>query len=411
MSQPQSGNASGAHAQADAYYSNEEIDIKQLVRAIWRYRMHVVLLGVLGVCGGLGVSLWSGRYVSEGLFLTPKLSLAAYKQYEVALGNEQHLKAFVAANHLSDTQTEYLFTRLAAEPDALGKTIKPVFSITGKEAKAYDVQTTETGALLGIQISVGRKEKTGESPIKHLADYVRHTMMEVDLRDVFLTQCLASEAKELQLPIEQLRSDFTVSQMHERAEQLRDIMRRVPNAATVDSRQVVSLEAGKERYLSPTAQLVAVEVEITEAQLANERRKRELTETRLRKAYYCGARSLQQQYPIDQQLLAQLDKLHASIFAAEDAGNDVVKQVSGEIALERRAWDDRYIQLSRFVVEPDNGEHLQRKPGLAVGAMLGGVLGGGIGFVMALLLAWWRDHGEEVLSVDSDRPRRIGKQS
>lgn len=45
-------------------YAGDEVDLRQLVRAVWRYRWVVVALGILGGLAGLGVSQLSTRYVA-----------------------------------------------------------------------------------------------------------------------------------------------------------------------------------------------------------------------------------------------------------------------------------------------------------------------------------------------------------
>lgn len=380
-------------------YAGDEVDLRQLVRAIWRYRWVVVALGIVGGLVGLGVSQLSTRYVAEGLFLTPSLTLDSYKRYESALGNEQRLLAFIRANGLAGTQTEQQLLMLANVPGALAKAVRPAFTLTASDAKAFGIDTAEaSGKLLGITLRLERAELTAEAPILQLAEYVRHTMIEVDLADAILNQCLSFRGKEQELRSQQIQSDFSVLQLRQRAKHLRELIATIPGAAGVDNRQVISLEGGGERYLSPTAQLVAIELGIGDAELEAARRERDRQAVAIKKEYYCAGRDLQKQAPTGMAFLDQLAELHDKVLSKADSLQDVAEQAAIGLALERQAWASQYIERSRYVAAPDGGEQKRRNPGRAVGLALGGVIGGLFGLLFALGLAWWHDNRESVLS-------------
>lgn len=384
-------------------YAGDEVDLRQLVRAVWRYRWVVVALGILGGLAGLGVSQLSTRYVAEGLFLTPSLTLDSYKRYESALGNEQRLLAFIRANGLGGTQTEQQLLRLANVPGALEKAVRPAFSLTASDAKAFGIETAEaSGKLLGVTLRLERAELTAEAPILQLAEYVRHTMIEVDLADAILNQCLSFRGKEQELRSQQIQSDFSVLQLRQRAKHLRELIATIPGAASVDNRQVISLEGGGERYLSPTAQLVAIELGIGDAELEAVRRERDRQAVAIKKEYYCKGRELQKQAATGMAFLDQLAELHDKVLSNVDSEQDVVEQTAIGLSLEREAWASQYIERPRYVAAPEGAEQKRRNPERALGLALGVVMGGLLGLLFALGLAWWHDNRDSVLAADGN---------
>lgn len=381
----------------------EDIDLRQLVRAIWRFRWVAATLGLAGILAGLVISFMSTKHVAEGLFLTPALSLASFKKYEAAIANEHRMREFIEFRDLGGSQTEQLLTHLFDVPGAMDRAVRPAFAFTGQDAKTYDVAKTEdSGELLGIQLLVERKERTNEAPILQLAEYVRHTMIAVDLRDVMLNQCLSFQGREQELRSQQIQSDFDVAQGRKRAASLRKLIAEIPGGGGVDSRQVVSLEGGGERFLSPAAQLVAAEVAIAEAELDSEKRKRDRIAASLKKQYYCLARDVQQQPISGQEFLGKLAEVHQEVFVAQDMTVDVVEQTAIELALQQQMWVNHYLESTRFVVAPDGGERTLRKPGPVVGGVLGGVVGLGLGILLAFALAWWHDNREVVMAEGDD---------
>jgi len=394
--------AAGAAKRDPSIYNGDELDLRQLVRALWRYRWIVVVLSLVSGLAGVTLSVLSEHYRSEGLFLTPaKMELGSLKRYEAAWNNPVRLQEFIDLNQLSGTQTEKLLRQLADSPGLLAEAVQPVFSLTGRDVRTYDLRTTQgAGELIGVRLSLSRQEVTPETPLQSLAEYLRHTMIQVDLEGAALQQCLLFQTRDQELRNAQLQSDFDVSQLQARAERLRELITRIPGAAAVDLRQVSSLEGGGERYLSPATQLVAVEIGITEAELASRQRARDLVSAGLFRTYYCKARELMAVPRTGRQLLDALQALQGDVFKGQDMSIDIVEQTANQLAIELAGWRNNYLEQVRFVVPPEGTEQRKRKPGLISGALFGGILGGGIGVLIALGLAWWHDNREGVLSAD-----------
>lgn len=347
------------------------------------------------------MSLLSTRYVAEGLFLIPTMSMSGFKQYEIALNNKARMQEFIELTGSQGSQSAELLSDLVVTPGGLEAAVRPAFGLTGREARSYDIKV-EDAAVIGFNLQVQRSEPTAESPINTLAEYVRHTMIQVDLKDFMLQKCLSNRTAEQQIRNQQIDSDLRVSEAMQRAENLRKLMREIPGASQIDSRQVISLEGGGERFLSPTTQLIAVELEIAEAKLADARRKRDLLSAELRTSYYCRAMDLQSESLTGQQFLGRLKRLQDDVSSSTNSQSEVVEKVSNELALERTSLVDNYLERARFVVSPDGGEQKVRRPGIAVGAVVGTIIGGILGFMLAMALAWWHDNREIVVSADDD---------
>lgn len=382
-------------------YTDDEINLTQLLHALWRYRWVVVVLGVLGVLAGAWTSLSSTNYVSQGLFLTPGLSIAGYKQYESALGSEPRLHQFLKLNALEGTHSAKLLEGVLKRPGALSDAVRPVFAITGKDAKVYDIKT-EDGGIVGIQLTLERGEKTEKAPVFALAEYLRSTMIELDFKDLMLNQCLDHQTKEQELRNEQIAADFSVRQQQSRADNLRTLIANTPGASNIDNRQVVSVENGGERFLSPTAQLVAAEIGISDMKIAEVARERNRVATALNKDFYCRAHDAQAEPMTGQNFFAAIKDIHAEVFKGQDLTKDIVEQTANALDIQRQSWTNKYLQRTRFVVSPEGAERRVRKPGLTMGVLVGGILGGLLGVMLALFLAWWHDNRDAVLAEDEN---------
>lgn len=374
-------------------YDDDEIDLRQLVKTLWRQKNLIVGTGVLGAILGVGASLISTKYVTDGLFMTPGVSAANYKRFEVVFSNGPRLQQYLRSTNQVSTPYGAMLYELADNQDALRDTLKPEFAFTDKDQKTFGVKVTENdepGAMIGVRIQFRHKEPTNGPPVALLAEYVRDTLIRVNFEGTMLARCADFRTREQELRNAQLTNDFAITQEERRVATLRDIIARNPEAAVSDNRQIVSLEKGSERFLSPAAQLVAAEIQIADMKLAEVRRERERVASALKRDYYCQAQQALQQPTTGPAFLEGLANIQTAIFQDQDKSVDIVEQTWNELDVERANWTNTYLRAMRFVASPDGTEIKERKPGMALGLVLGGLLGGMLGIFGALVRAWWK---------------------
>ncbi len=377
-------------------YEDDEIDLRQLVSTLWAQKGLIAGVGVLGAALGVGGSLLSTKYVTEGLLLTPSVSATDYKRYESVLSSGARLEEFLRLGAQSDTADGQRLQRLARTPNGLRESIKPEFALTEKDQKTFGIKPNgeAQNALVGMQIRYADKDPSNGTPLALLAEYVRDSVIKVDLADSTLADCSTYTTRAQELRNQQLEDDFTIRQEAQRITDLREIIARHPDAGSAESRQIVSLERGTERFLSPAAQLVAAEIQIADLKLAEAQRERERVASELKRKYYCDAEAALKQPISGRKLLAELQNLQTTAFQGRDRATDIVEQTWNELELERERWNNTYLAGMRFVAPPEGTEVRERKPGLAMGIALGGVLGGMLGVMIALVRAWWRGSRE-----------------
>lgn len=373
-------------------HDDDEIDLRQLIATLWRQKGLIVGLGILGAALGLGASFMSTKYVSDGLFLTPGVSAGNYKRYENVFASGARLQQYLQLTDQASTADGALLFELADNLDRLRDSLKPEFAFTDKDQKTFGVKINddEPGAMIGVRIQFAHKAPTDGTPVTLLADYVRDSIIRVNMEATMLGQCNEFRTREQELRNAQIQNDFAIRQEESRLANLRDIIARNPEASSIDNRQIVSVERGTERFLSPAAQLVASEIQIGELKLAEVLRERDRIASGLKRDYYCQAQQALQQPTTGRAFLDGIQNIQAAVFQGQDKSIDVVEQTWNELDVERANWTNTYLQSMRFVASPEGTELKQRKPGLALGIVLGGMLGGMLGIMIALIRAWWR---------------------
>lgn len=377
-------------------HDDDEIDLRQLIATLWRQKGLIVGLGILGAALGLGASFMSTKYVSDGLFLTPGVSAGNYKRYENVFASGARLQQYLQLTDQASTADGALLFELADNLDRLRDSLKPEFAFTDKDQKTFGVKINddEPGAMIGVRIQFAHKAPTDGTPVTLLADYVRDSIIRVNMEATMLGQCNEFRTREQELRNAQIQNDFAIRQEESRLANLRDIIARNPDASAIDNRQIVSLEKGTERFLSPAAQLVASEIQIADMKLAEVRRERERTASALKRDYYCQAQQALTQPTTGKAFLGELKNIHAAVFQGQDKSIDIVEQTWNELDVQRENWASTYLSSMRFVASPEGTEVKERKPGLALGLVLGGMLGGMLGVFGALMRAWWRGDQE-----------------
>lgn len=392
-----------AHAKPDTPTTNsphfqDEIDLRQLVRTLWQYRMLILGIALLGVLLGVLASLRSAAYKSESLFLTPGVSASNFKRYEAVLSNGPRLGQFLTMNGNSGSQDSKWIQELVDNPGAINTALKPEFAFTDTDQKIFGVKVSEDdpGAMIGIRIQYSHSDSPSGEPVELLAEYVRDTIIRVNMESTLLAGCTTHRSRAQELRNQQLQSEFDIRQQESRASTLRTLIARQPETNGADIRQLVSLDKGGERYLSPAAQLIAVEILIADMKLAEAGRERERIASALKGDYYCQAQQAMTGQITGRQILSQLSGIQLAVFQNQDKSTDIIEQTWNEIDIQRQNWNTNYLSNMRFVAPPQGSETKQRKTGLALGAILGGVLGGMLGLMLALILGWWRGEHNEV---------------
>ena len=381
--------------------AGDDIDLSQIVRSLWQHRLLLVAFVVLGGLLGTAASLASRRHVVEGLFLSPDITLGKFKKYEVALGNRTRLEDFLEAMEIGAADAKVLLD-LSHVPGGIENAVQPVFSITGKDARTYDIRPEDSGEVVGIQLRIEHGDGPQGGALRALAEYVRSTMIRLDLGELALEKCLDFASQRLELRNEQIDSDFRARQMGELSSQLRALIDGVPGAAELRTNQVVTLVEGNERFLAPTAQLFAAEVGAYEEQMESRARDRRLLAAELQQSFYCEARELFAQQMTGRQILGSLAEVKAKLFepASGQADSEPRERTANELEVLLQKWNSAYLERTRFVVPPEGAERHGRKVGLIGGTFIGALLGGLVGVLLALLMAWWRSHRAEIVAPD-----------
>ncbi|MDP3520542.1 MAG: Wzz/FepE/Etk N-terminal domain-containing protein [Hydrogenophaga sp.] len=395
----------------------DELDLRKLVATLWRQRLTIVAIGVGGALLGIAVSLMSTKYVSSGLFEIPlpsksksevsfsegTVNATNYKRYENTLINSRNFEQFLESRVKRGEAAATDLMDLAKRPTGLSQAISPEFSLTEKEQRGFGIKLSsdDANALVGFRVRYAANEPTNGTALVLLGEYLRDSITRLDLKTKAESQCTRNELREAQLLNEQLAAKFHMEQEEERIQRLQQLIAQNPSSAAQDTRQVISLDNNGARFLAPRTHLNASEIVVTDIKLGQKQRDRERVASAIKKSYYCEASKLLDEPASAEELLDKLPALQTAALKDQDNKLDIVQQTQNELRLELDTWRSNYLRTMKYVADPKTLENKERKPGLALGLLGGGMLGGLFGLFFALLQAWWRDNREAVLTPES----------
>lgn len=371
----------------------DEIDLLQLIHTLWLQRKVIVQFALACALIGVLIGQLSTKYVSEGVLQTGQINASNYKRYESVLLTGSNLAKFLERNKQANKDTAELLDGLSLSAARLKDAIKPEFAFTDKDQKSLGVKSSASdgGAMIGLRLSFEHSEPTLGAPVLLLGDYVRDTLLRVDLEGSINSECLSNQTVAQSLRIAQIKDEFSTKQELARAKTLRGL-----NGKGGEVRQLVSLDKGGERFLSPQAQLNAVEITISELQLAQINRERDLKSSALRQAYYCETVKVLQKPGNTDVVLEEMKAIQDVVFKDQDKTVPIIEQTGSELNLQRLGWENTYLRGMRFVSSPEGSEVKSRKPGRATGLILGALLGSLLGIVFVFGRQCWQANKAEI---------------
>lgn len=376
--------------------ASDVVDVRWLVHSVWHHRRLTLLCALLGALVGLSISLISTKYFSQGLLLTPGVAVGDYKHYQAAIGNERLMRQFFDTRSSVDSEVRREMLRLLEVPGDLAEAIRPEFAYTDRDAKQYGVRFENPGDMVGINL---RLPQVGSgASVLVLAEYVRDVVIKVESREKMLSECIDQTSLEMKLRNEQIDRAFQISQQQAMVETLESILKNVPGAAAADSRQVVALEGGAERYLSPIAQLVGAQVRIEQLHAEERASSRNRIAAGHKRKFYCTASQVLDEPISGRDFIGRLQSIQNQLFETVDMTAEINEQVSNSLTLFREQLDATYISQMRFVASPEGSIVRERKPGRLLGLIGGAMLGLLFGVVVSLWLTWWRHNREAVIA-------------
>jgi|GEM_PF-3115519 len=351
----------------------EEISLIELTVVLLQSKRFLAMAALIGFVVALAGGWLIGRYKSEGYFRLTQ-TLPEFKQLQVALAAPGRWEEFAKTHDAAEIAPVANLEQLVANPASGKNLITPIYPITKADLKNLpdSTNTKMETPISGLKLSYAATDpKTARQGIRILGDFVRDTailMRYKDLARTFHTEHLADQNK---LENEIIELQYKLKQLQAKRGNMQKILHDYPEAAKENSRQVVSIAEGSERYLSPVTQLVALESEIADLnlKLAEIQRRQRISGLYLR--YYDKLLTAVNQSTSGIAFLQALPTIREEL--AIDQSNEDDKSVHNSIVIDELHSKVLYFENTRFIAEPTVPD--QRSPNITIVALMGLLLG------------------------------------
>lgn len=313
------------------------------------------------------------RYHSNG-FLRIPLDNVHFNTWKSSFTDRNHLQRFLTASgSMKNIASTSLLSSM--QTNILGGHVVPVYPYTKEDLQNSGDKNIPRG-ILGFSISFDAKSPDeAQAKVALMGDFIKDTALRQDLADAVQEGAIRAATASQQLDNDMIAKRFTLEQDMRKLEDLTALKAQYPDAAKMETRQLVSTSAdGAYRYLSPVAQLIGVSSQITDLKSDIADLERRIAQNKLAAQYYGEAIKLTEKRGSGKDLLANLLKLKERIFAGRDVQNDETRQVLNDITLTIDDINARDSLRASFVSGP-NLPTRRSGPGLITLAIMSLFLG------------------------------------
>lgn len=357
---------------------DDEIDLRELLLNIWKYKILIIALAFVGSVFGSVASFYSKKEVSESLFFIPDVPLARLKIYQNNINNPSNLKEFLENSENVNSDVAKQLNNLINKPEII-KAVTPFLSLNDGDAKQLGVKNLETKDAKFIGFNIIYKGNNGvpvSEVVETLGEYIRNTIIRIDMNDVLrknnetleitykeienqriksdfsirldieqqiLKLYEANNNKQEALATEKIKSDFEIIQQEKRSANLQELESRVTKSQNLPTNNILSITRETEVYLPIDRQLIANKIRTDDLRLAEPRRKSELLMGDIKRQFYLECLNALRESKSGREFLETIKLITQKIFSAEALREPAYAQAWNDIEIQRKGWEVSYI--------------------------------------------------------------------
>jgi LPS O-antigen subunit length determinant protein (WzzB/FepE family) len=407
---PESSRVYKAHA--------DEIDFTYVFSILWR-RRKLIFFGTLAasLLAMVATFFIPRVYRSEGFYQlgNPQQSLAdvgnsqkagaligvpipLYKNNSPQFFNPNRLQLFAdQAKAFSTLDLRHIRNEFRSNED-ISKWIKPVYAYSKEDTREFaQIAKDEANSVIGLNISyeAGSAHKANQF-VQFLGNYIRDCLLFVTLYDYIMEKFSTTISELNKNENDIIEAQFAFLQNSTKLSDIKAILTRYPESVKIENRQLVSVQDGGGRYLSPVTQLVGIESELADQrqQLALLKRQKEMLGIYMEYFSRCKD-ELKRAERRGEIIFSLLKSIQIEVFKNKDLNRDTVKEVANDLSIDLQTFDLVFFTNCRFISGPTTPDrHIRPRKTLVV--VLTCFLAFFFFMVLALAWHWWKSNQNRI---------------
>ncbi len=279
---------------------------------LWPAVAFVVVLAAAGAAFGLAFPKWNAEALLEtpGVVipsLEPRerdkpndaeprvklqyVTLAEFRKVASAYSSEVAFNEYLSAAKKADSAAGSRLARQARNSAFWSRVAAPVLPFSRRDAREFgELKDAASDTLIGVDLDTdARTADLANEMLGVVSNYFSNAIVRERIRAWVLKNRGEAPAKQKTLRAEAIEAQMKIETMGQRIQDLKTVLARYPEAAKLESRQVVNITEGSDRFLSPVAQLVAAETSISQLKETIVRKERQARQFDLVERYFTDA--------------------------------------------------------------------------------------------------------------------------
>lgn len=361
---------------SDSPVRNDEIDFRPIFVVLWKQRK-LIIFGTLGatLLAAVISFIVPRVYRSEAFYqLTqPKklistneiptaenpdiigIPIPIFKNSSTQFSNPNRIQMYAAqeksfnAKDLSAIKANF---RTAA---AISRWITPVYAYSKDDTLKFSMgPMKEPNSVIGLNLSYDADSPAKAATYVHfIGYYVRDCLIYVTLYSYIMNGYNTAMSDLYRNENSIIDAQFSLLLNTNKLQDIKEILKKYPESARIDNRQLVSVQDGGSHYLSPITQLVGIEsslADIRQQLAALQRDKEELT---IRDEYFSKCNTeLKKMGEQGEPLLALLQTVLSEVVKNKDMNQDPIKQVYNDLTRAIQNYRHTFYTGYRFISGP-----------------------------------------------------------
>jgi hypothetical protein len=330
-----------------------EIDLYDYLRVMWRWKWLIIVGVIVTILAAILVSSRVRTYESEGIFRLSadnvQCSVPEYIDFSNAFMNPKDFASYLETHGLIPEGDLQRVSRGIARMVSLQKKIKPIYVFEKEEYRRIDPEKQYVAA---IEITwKSRSAVLAQHVTRALGLFAKHTF-----ENMLMQKYVAQKYKQTYIQVQQLESElvdlrFSLKQNKQKLADLKKIAQLVPEGERLSSREVVSVDQGGYRYLPPSTQMVATQVEIADTNLKIADTERQLQINRVTLELFSRMNEALEEKD-NGSLLDRLEGISETFFKGKDVKQDQILIVRNVISVDFARFEYRFRDVMQFASGP-----------------------------------------------------------
>lgn len=376
------------------YLNENETKLSDLLLPLWQARKLIlgITLGTV-VIGGVGSVIFS-KYRSEGFFqfggaiplqkrgsdakdvdASAGILISDYKRYAASFQSAERFAEYVQQDKLSNVPEVIELRKTFASREGINTRIEPIYSFTKMDAKELGGAGKDgNNNVIGLRINyASASPEIAQKAVGLLGTYAMDSIVYLIYSDALRFKHAEMNTKITELENDIIFNNERLEKYKRKGGNLKQIISRYPNAANQAPSQVVAVTEESARYLSPVAQLMGSEVEISDASESILKAKREQQQYKLLREYYDQVKVLLDSTKSGETILRGLEPIKQAVFKGKNMEDEAIRYVFNNITIDNQSAFNVYLDKSRFIAGPSLPENRTQRLSLVL--LLSAVLG------------------------------------